>query len=71
MRTIKNKTYRNFLIVKNRIVKEKHYDETEASKLTHLVFDNFEMDKGYGNKSIEFFLDRILSKEEFEEQQAI
>jgi hypothetical protein len=66
MRTIKNKTYRNFLIVKNRIVKEKHYDETEASKLTHLVFDNYEQDKGYGNNSIEFFLDRILPKEEYE-----
>ena len=68
MKVIKNKTYRNFLIIKNRIIKEKHYDEKEASKLTHRVFDNYELDKGYGNNSIEFFIDRILTKEEFEEQ---
>lgn len=28
----------------------------------------FEMDKEYGNNSIEFFLDRIIPKEEYERE---
>lgn len=65
---IKNKTYRNFLTVKNRIIREKHYTGDEASKLTHLVFENFENDKGQGNRPIDYFIDKLLTKEQYEEE---
>ena len=62
---IRNKTYRNFIIIKNRLMKEKGYSPDEASKLTHLVFENVFYDIDYGNRSAEYFYNMILSAEDF------
>ena len=60
---MKNKTYRNFLIVRNKLMTEKGYDPTTAADLTHLIFENLKANPG---QNIKMFYDRILSKEEFE-----
>lgn len=69
LKTMKNKTYRNFIIVKNKLMKEKGYDKDEAAKLTHMVFDNFESDHGFHN--IQFWYDMILSKADYAREQAV
>lgn len=66
MKTMRRKTYRNFLIVKNALMKQKGYSPEEASKLTHMVFENFECDKDYGGRSVEHWYDMILPKAEYE-----
>ena len=58
---IRNKTYRNFIIIKNKLMKEKGYSPEEATKLSHLVFENVFYDKDCGNRSAEYFYNRILS----------
>ena len=67
---IRNKTYRNFIIIKNKLMKEKGYSPDEASKLTHHVFENVFYDKDYGNRSAEYFYNTILSAEEFAKEYA-
>ena len=62
---IRNKTYRNFIIIRNKLIKEKGYSREEATKLTHLVFENVFDDKDYGNRPAEYFYNTILSAEEF------
>ena len=57
---IRNKTYRNFLIIKNKLMKEKHYSSEEAVAITHQIFDNVFMDQDYGNRSAEFFYSLIV-----------
>ena len=59
---IKNKTYRNFIIVMNKII-AKGYDEKTAEDLAHKVFDNYYADKGRGDRSVEWFIGQILTKE--------
>ena len=65
LESMKNKTYRNFLIVRNKLLKEKGYDVQEANKLSHLIFENYNLDS---TRTIEWYYDRILSKAEFEAQ---
>lgn len=65
---IKNKTYKNFLWVKKQIIIHKHYDKDEATRLAHLVFEDFENDKGCGNRPIDYFIDKLLTKEQYEEE---
>ena len=62
---IRNKTYRNFIIIRNKLIKEKGYSREEATKLTHRVFENVFDDKDYGNRPAEYFYNTILSAEEF------
>ena len=62
---IRNKTYRNFIIIRNKLMKEKGYSREEATKLSHLVFENVFDDKDYGNRPAEYFYNTILSAEEF------
>ena len=62
---MKNKTYRNFLIVKNKLMTEKGYDPTTATDLTHRIFENHSIDPFH---SIKEYYDRILTKEEFDAQ---
>lgn len=62
---MRNKTYRNFMRVWNYLQKTKHYEKEEARKLAHLVFQNVEDDREYGNRTAEFFMERILPAEEF------
>lgn len=46
MKTIRNKTYSNFMCVANWIIKEKHYPEKEAYKITHNLFESLEHNPG-------------------------
>ena len=62
---IRNKTYRNFMIIRGKLIREKGYSPEEATKLTHIVFENVFDDKDYGNRSAEYFYNTILSAEEF------
>lgn len=61
---MKRKTYRNFIIIKNKLMREKGYGNDEASKLTHLVFDNTENDDA--GRTAEYWYSRILSKAEYD-----
>lgn len=65
VKMIRNKTYRNFIIIKNKLVKEKGYSPEEATKITHLIFENVLYDKGSGDRSAEYFYDMVLSAEDF------
>lgn len=68
MKTIRNKTYANWLVIYNVMRKEKHYDNETAKKLAHNVLNNMEADKGYGNRPANWFVDQILTAEEFANQ---
>ena len=58
---MKRKTYNN--VMKGiKIIQKKGYDFQEASEIVLKVFDEHEN----GEMSIEFYLDKIISKEEFE-----
>ena len=58
---MKRKTYNN--VLKGiKIVQKKGYDFQEASEIVLKVFDEHEN----GEMPIEFYLDKIVSKEEFE-----
>lgn len=62
---IKNKTYRNFCIIWNKLQKVKGYEEEEARKLAHLVFENVENDKGRLDRDAEYFFNMILPADEY------
>ena len=58
---MKRKTYNN--VLKGiKIIQKKGYDFQEASEIVLKVFEEHEN----GEMPIEFYLDRIVSKEEFE-----
>ena len=58
---MKRKTYNN--VLKGiKIIQKKGYDFQEASEIVLKVFDEYEN----GEMPIEFYLDKIVSKEEFE-----
>ena len=46
-RTIRRKTYANFMAVYTAVITEKGYDRTEAEAITHRMFDNLEADNRY------------------------
>ena len=58
---MKRKTYRNFLIVKNLLMKEKGYDANESSLITHRIFENYELDS---SRTIGDYYNRILTSAE-------
>ena len=62
---MRNKTYKNFMTIKKRLEKIKHYPSDEAEKITHKIFENVENDKNYGNRTAEYFFDKVISYEEF------
>ena len=62
---IKRKTYRNFLIVKNKLMREKGYLSEEASKITHMLFENFLYGDG---RSLEWYYDQVLSAADYAAQ---
>lgn len=64
---MKRKTYRNFILVMDILQHQKHYTSGEAERITRQIFDNVEADKGRGDRSAEWFLARIISKEEWME----
>lgn len=64
---IRNKTYRNFMIIRGKLIREKGYSPEEATKLTHHVFENVFYDKDCGNRSAEYFYNMILSAEDAKE----
>ena len=61
---MKNKTYRNFLRVM-KMLAAKGYDAAESEDLTRKVFDNVEADKDRGDRTAEYFVSKIISKDEF------
>ena len=61
---MKRKTYRNFIIIANKLQREKGYTKQEAFELAHKVFENVEND-GAG-RTAEFFYGMIVSKNDFE-----
>ena len=62
---MKRKTYRNFLIVKNLLMKDKGYGIADATDITHRIFENYELDN---TRTIKDYYDRVLSRKEFELQ---
>lgn len=62
---MKNKTYHNFMIVKKLLMREKGYDATTSSQITHRIFENYELDN---SRSIKDYYDRVISREQFEQQ---
>ena len=65
LESMKNKTYRNFLIVRNKLMKEKGYDRKTSEQITHRIFENYSLDN---TRTIREYFDRVLTKEEFEMQ---
>lgn len=65
MKTIKTKTYHNFLIIRNKLMREKGYSPKEAEQLTHYIFESLSCNQG---RTAEEFYNPILSKEEYEAQ---
>ena len=61
---MRNKTYRNFMIIANKLKREKGYNEKQAFELAHKVFENVEADKQYGRRTAEYFYNMILSNSE-------
>ena len=45
-KTIRNKTYANFMTVYNAVIKEKGYDKETAGEITRNLFDNLEYNPG-------------------------
>lgn len=66
LKNIKNRTYNNFMRVYNAMISEKHYSPEDAEILTRQVFDNWEDDKTRGARSIQYWFDVKLSREEYE-----
>lgn len=62
---MKKKTYHNFLIVRNKLMFEKGYEPREAERITHRIFNNYQLDNTH---TIKWYYDMVLTKEEFEMQ---
>lgn len=62
---MKRRTYRNFLLVMDILQDVKHYTKSESERIARQIFDNVENDKGRGDRSAEWFLSRIVAKEEW------
>ena len=62
---MKRRTYRNFMLVMDILQDVKHYNASEAERIARQIFDNVEADKGRGDRSAEWFLSRIITKEEW------
>lgn len=62
---MKRRTYKNFLLVMDILQDVKHYTKAESEILARQIFDNVEEDRGHGDRPAEWFLDKILPKEEW------
>ena len=65
LETMKKKTYHNFLIVRNKLMKEKGYEPREAEQITHRIFENYNHNN---TRTIQWYYDMVLTREEFEQQ---
>lgn len=65
MKPIKNKTYRNFLQIMKYLQEVKHYDEKNAEKIAHIVFNNVEADAKWAGRDARYFAARVLTAEEY------
>lgn len=68
MKKMVTKTYHNFLVIRNALMREKGYTPDEATKLTHMVFENVAANPG---RHAEEFYRMILSKAEYEAEYGI
>ena len=66
MKTIKNRTYNNFMYVYNIIRKSKGYDHDTAVEITDNLFDTLEANPG-GN--IYRWIDQVVTADEYAEIQ--
>jgi hypothetical protein len=62
---MKRKTYRNFLVVSNLLMKEKGYDKQTSFQIAHRIFENYEFDS---SRSIKDYYDMVISRDQFEMQ---
>lgn len=65
LETMKRKTYRNFLVVRNKLLREKGYGVQDANSITHRIFENYQLDN---TRTVKDYYDRVLSRDEFESQ---
>ena len=65
---MKRRTYNNFRRVMKVLQRDKHYDVYEAEGIARQIFDDVEADRGHGNRSAEWFLNKIVSREEYEKE---
>lgn len=47
------------------LIDVKHYPRSEAEKIARQIFDNVEADRGHGNRSVEWFLEKIIPYEDY------
>lgn len=62
---MKRRTYKNFMLVMDILQDVKHYTHSESEIIARQIFDNVEEDKGKGNRDVEWFLVRIINKEDY------
>lgn len=67
MRTVRNKTYNNFMYIVGIIQKEKHYSFDEAVKITHNLFD----DDDFRHRPTQAVIDNLLTAEQYERNKAM
>lgn len=65
MKPIKSKTYHNFLQIMKYLQEVKHYDEKNAEKIAHIVFNNVEADAKWAGRDARYFAARVLTAEEY------
>lgn len=65
LETMKRKTYRNFLVVRNKLLKEKGYAVQDANAIAHRIFENYDLDN---SRTIKDYYDRVITREQFETQ---
>lgn len=53
------------MLVMDILQDQKHYSKSEAERIARQIFDDVEADKGHGDRSAEWFLSRIITKEEW------
>lgn len=66
-KTIKNRTYTNFMTVYNAVIREKGYDKATAGQITRNLFETLEYNPG---GDIWFWFDNILTAEEYNREYA-
>ena len=63
---MKRRTYNNFMKTIKVLMRDKHYSQDEAEEIARQIMDDVDSDRGNGNRSAEWFLNRIATKEEWE-----
>lgn len=62
---MRKRTYKNFLYTMEILQHQKHYTVSESEKIARQIWRDVEADRGKGNRTAEWFLSQIISKEEW------